>query len=174
MNRRKIFLLICVIGLQIIACHKVKKQASSIVVVAVDKLAQQKEKAVDKIIPQFDAYKADSKFNKERFKEFIQIEQGSDIKNIYCYADNIGIDASFQFAFSCDSTSAQKIIDKHHLVAATKASLDSYGLQKEFDWWKITRIKSLPLYTHEDEHQYYQYFWYDKANKQGYYLDFDM
>lgn len=127
---------------------------------------------VDKVIPTFDSYKADSEFNKKRFSQFIQVERTADIKNIYCYADEIGIDALYQFSFNCAPLTAQTIINKHKLVADTTNQPPQF--QREFSWWNIQQLNAMPHYIHNHHDTYFQYFWYDSATQQAWYLDYDI
>lgn len=126
--------------------------------------------AVDKVIPRFDAYTPDTKYNKERFKDFIKVDLTPDVKNIYCYDEAIGIDASYQFAFNCDTSTARKIIEAHQLK---RDPVKKYGIYREFEWWDIKKIEKLDLYTWEED-RYFKYFWYDEAEQKAYFLDFDM
>lgn len=86
-------------------CKRIKQKAKAIA-----------KDSADIVFPVFDSYKADTKYNKKRFADFLEIEITSDVKNIYCYNDAIGIDASYQFAFNCSEQTAAKIIAQHHLI----------------------------------------------------------
>ena len=50
----------------------------------------------DKVVSQFDAYKADTKFNNERFKDFLKVDLTSEVKDIYSFDDAIGINVDYQ------------------------------------------------------------------------------
>ncbi|PLX09708.1 MAG: hypothetical protein C0596_01205 [Marinilabiliales bacterium] len=129
---------------------------------------------VDKVFPRFDHDVPDTKSNKQRFKEFIQVELSSDIKNIYCFADNLGIDSDYMFAFNCNPETSQKIIDKHNLKLDTINTDNAFGIQHDFPWWDKDKIKELDKYSWTNGNEYYQYYWYDEDNQQAYYFDFDM
>uniref|UniRef100_UPI0023F1087C hypothetical protein n=1 Tax=Flavobacterium filum TaxID=370974 RepID=UPI0023F1087C len=159
-------------ALTIFSCNRIKNKGQEIS----DK-TDEKVKAknlFEKVFPHFDAYKPDTKFNKERFKDFIKVDITPDIKNIYCFDDAIGIDADYMFSFNCDTTTARKIIEKHQLKLDKETTDYGFGLQHDFDWWDKKKIEKLELYSWQGENQYFKYFWYDKTEEKAYYFDFDM
>lgn len=156
------------------SCERIKNKGEDIAAEIEEKVKNKSEDLADKVVPHFDAYTADTKYNKERFRDFLQVDLTPDIKNIYCFADAIGIDAGYQFAFSCDQSTAERIIQKHQLRLDSKTTDFAFGLQYDFDWWDKTKIEKLKLYSWEGEHQYYKYFWYDQKEQKAYYFDFDM
>jgi hypothetical protein len=151
------------------SCNRIKDKGDQLVHDA----EQRSDELVDKVIPHFDCTTPDTRFNRQRFTEFLQIEPTPDVKNIYCCDNRIGIDASYQFAFTCDSATAHRIIQQHQLIADS-AAIDCSGLQKDFAWWDKQKIASLHSYSREVSPGYYQYFWYDATDRQAYYFDFDL
>jgi hypothetical protein len=172
----KMVMLILLLGFS--SCHQARQKGKELVQQteqkAKDKITAHSKTAADKIIPQFDAYTPDTKFNKERFAEFIQVPLTPDVTNIYCFADNIGIDADYQFSFQCDTNTVKRIIAKHQLKPDAGNNDFAAGLQSDFKWWDKKKIASLPLYSWQGEHEYHKYFWYDKTAQQAYFFDFDM
>lgn len=128
--------------------------------------------AVNEVFPMFDAYTPDTKYNKERYTDFILDTLTPDVKNIYCFGDAIGIDANYQFAFSCNATTAQKIIAAHELKLDTANRFS--GFRSDFKWWDAEKIEKLDCYSWEGEHQYFEHFWYDEAEQKAYYTAYDM
>jgi hypothetical protein len=138
-----------------------------------------------------DPLAADTNFNKEMFFKFFKFKPTSDIKHIYCYADEIGIDASYWFNFSCSDITFQKIIyqldlrpNKHFLVSYDMEGnvLDSTlktgsiywgGLNSvPTPWWDTSFInKEIPYEKVKGD--IHRYLWYDKSHKTVYYLTFD-
>jgi len=127
---------------------------------------------IDNVFPHFDAYKPDTKFNKKRFKDFLQVELTDDIKNIYCFGDAIGIDAYYLFSFNCDTATVRKIIEKHQFKLDTIANR-TFGFQDDFEWWDKKKIEKLDLYTWEGD-RYFKHFWYDSTEQKAYYFDYDI
>lgn len=146
---------------------KVKKKAKK-------ELEYQTQRVVDKVFPPFDQDKPDTDNNKKRFKDFLKVKMTSDVKNIYCFDDAIGIDADYMFAFNCDSATSVKIIEVHELSIDTLNSDNGFGMQHDFEWWDKERIKKLQKYSWTNDDQYFKYYWYDKENNKAYFFDFDM
>lgn len=132
------------------------------------------KKQTDNVFPRFDHDKPDTDNNKKRFKDFIKVELTSDVKNIYCFNDEIGIDVDYMFAFNCDSTTSNNIIKKHELKLDTVNTECGFGMQHDFDWWDKERIAELPKYSWTNGEQYFKYYWYDEENEKAYFFDFDM
>lgn len=130
--------------------------------------------AIDKVIPHFDAHTPDTKYNKERFTEFLGIPLTPDVKNIYCYGDAMGIDASYYFVFSCDSSTARKVIEMNQLKRDTINTNTGFTLPADIKWWNEEHIRTLDKYSYEGEHQLFTHFWYDAKERQAYYLTYDM
>lgn len=163
-----------ILVLALISCGRIKHKGQQIAERTKQKIENKSNELADKIAPHFDAYKPDTKFNKERFLDFLQVDLTPDVRNIYCYDDAIGIDADYQFAFDCDTATVRRIIEKHGLVRASETSDDGFGLQNDFDWWDKKKIEQLDLYSREGSHQHFQYFWYDQKEQKAYYFDFDL
>ena len=159
---------ILIIGL--ISCNRVKNKVENI-----NKKAKEKTlKVIEKIHPSFDHDKADTENNKKRFKDFIKVETSQDIKNIFCFADEIGIDSDYMFAFNCNETTSAKIIELHHLTIDTINLDNGFAMQHNFEWWNKDRIKKLQKYSWSNGKQYFKYYWYDTENKKAYFFDFDV
>ncbi len=150
-----------------LAVRKVEDKAANV-------LRSQIQKAVVVVFPPFDHARPDTENNKIRFKDFIQVELTPDVENIYCFDDPIGIDQDYMFAFNCDSTTSQKIIQKHQLILDTLHMGNGSGMQHDFEWWDKKRIEQLPQYSWTNGKQYYKFYWYDAQNRKAYFFDFDM
>ena len=172
--KHTIFITTIIFVLTTISCKQIKNKGQEFVNKTEQKVKEKSIDFVDKVFPRFDAYQSDTKFNKKRFKDFLQVELTSDIKNIYCFDDAIGIDADYMFSFNCDSTTAIKIIEKHQLILNKEITDYAFGLQNDFDWWDKKKIEKLDLYSWQGENQYFKYFWYDKTEQKAYFFDFDM
>lgn len=129
---------------------------------------------IEKIYPPFDHHKPDTENNRKRFVDFLKIDITSDIKNIYCFDDAIGIDADYMFAFNCNAQTSKKIIEVHNMTMDTLNSDNGFGLQHDFEWWDKEKIKNLEKYSWTNNNRYFKYFWYDKEINKAYFFDFDM
>lgn len=139
-----------------------------------EKVKNESENLADKLAPHFDAYQADTKFNKARFKDFLKVELTPDISNIYCFDDAVGIDADYQFSFNCDTATVRRIIEKHQLKPDKTTKDYAFGLQNDFEWWNKKKIEKLDLYSWQSKNQYFKYFWYDRAEQKAYFFDFEL
>ena len=160
--------------LTLLSCDRIRNEGQEFADKTEEKVKDRSKDLVDKVVPQFDAYKPDTKFNKERFKDFLQVELSPDINTIYCFDDAIGIDADYMFSFHCDTNTVNKIIVKHQLTRNKTTSDYAFGLQHDLDWWDKKRIQTLDLYSWEGDHRYFKYFWYDNTEQKAYYFEFDM
>lgn len=156
------------------SCERIFNKGRELAGKTEEKVKHKAEDVVDKLSPRFDAYKPDTKFNQERFRDFLKVEFTPDIKKIYCFDDAIGIDADYQFSFNCDTATLRRIMEKHQLTLDQETTDYAFGLQHDFDWWDKKKIEKLPLYSWKGEHQYFKYFWYDPIDQKAYYFDFDM
>lgn len=144
-------------------------------------LQKGKEKTVQiaqKIFPPFDSDKPDTEANKKNFREFLKVDITPDVKNIYCFDDAIGQDADYMFSFSCNSITAQKIIDRLELKKDSLLGNNPESFQNDFFWWDKKRINELPSYSWqsnlENKKNVYKLFWYDEKNQKAYYFEYDM
>lgn len=144
-------------------------------------LQKGKEKTVQmaqKIFPPFDSDKPDTEANKKNFRHFLKVDITPDVKNIYCFDDAIGQDADYMFSFSCDSLTAQRIIERHELQKDSLVGNNPESMQNDFFWWDKKRISELESYSwqsnNEKRKNMYKLFWYDTKNEKAYYFEYDM
>lgn len=168
--KQTIHLLTFFFALALVSCDRIRDLTDR----TEEKVRNRSEDLVDQVFPHFDAYTPDTRCNKERFKDFLKVGLTPDIRNIYCFDDAIGIDADYMFSFNCDTTTARRIIEKHQLKRDRETTDYAFGLQHDFEWWDKKKIERLDLYSWQGDHQYFKYFWYDKADQKAYYFDFDM
>jgi len=121
----------------------------------------------------FDSKNPDTESNKKRFEEFFNFYPSPDVKNIYCFADELAFDHSYQFSFNCDKSTINKIVSELKLSLAYEPNNYSEYLQREFFWWDRECVKEIPPYFKEDDRNYW-FLWYDTTNNKAYYIAFDM
>jgi hypothetical protein len=99
------------------SCDRVKRKGHEVVDKteetlneAKQKAAKKKDQLIDKVFPTYDHDKADTENNRKRFKEHLQIDLTSDIKNIYAFGDFFGADYKVLVAFTCDKATIDKIV----------------------------------------------------------------
>ena len=170
----KIILSTLILLLLAFSCDRIKRKGKQTANNAKEKIKDKKDELADKLIPRFDSDAPDTKFNKKRFSEFFHFEPTPDVRNIYCYADLIGIDGKFFFSFNCDTTTLNRIINELNLIHRDQPDLTSIGLWQNFSWWDSAKIVTIPPFSKKVEHEMYWYLWYDSTKKKAYYMDFDM
>ena len=145
------------------------------IMVNAEKMIKDKsEKIIDKAFPHFDFDTSDTKFNKQRFTEYLQINLTDDILNIYCYGDFIGADYKVLFSFSCELPTIHKIIEKKGLKSINDPNDTGLLFQDEFIWWDKEKINHLKGYKNGKENEFWQYLWYDQDQKMAYYEEFSL
>ncbi len=156
------------------SCNRIKNNGRQLMAKTEEKIRDTRDKGVDKIIPTFNAYTPDTKFNKKRFREFLEVEPTADVKGIYCYDDAIGIDADYVFAFTCDDSTIQKIVKQLKLVKTVKDSAFGLGFGPNLPWWDTAIISTIDPYWKKGAHETFWYLWYDKNSKNAYFQTYDM
>jgi hypothetical protein len=149
-----------------------KNKGQEIVNKTEHKVKSKSKDFVDMLFPRFDSYNADTEYNKKRFEEYLDIELTSDIKEIYCFADFIGIDYKVLFSFTCDSTTIQEIINRKNLKLTDENNDKGLLFPDDFKWFDKEIIERLRPFKKGKENKFWQYLWYDKENKKAYYEEF--
>ena len=155
-------------------CQRVKRKANDLVQKTKETANEKKSDLEDKIIARFDAYEPDTKFNKKRFSEFFGFYPPQDIKNIYCHADEMGIDHQYQFSFVASFTSINRIISNLALEKSNIPISNSTSFSKDFPWWDGNKLLKLPPYWKKGKHEVFTFLWYDSTTKKAYYNSYDM
>ncbi|MGN6493896.1 MAG: hypothetical protein ACTHLE_17995 [Agriterribacter sp.] len=158
----------------IFSCDRIKAKGRVVVNGTKEKIKNAKDKAVDQVLPTFDSYTPDTKFNKKRFEEFFGFAPTPDVSNIYCFGDQMGIDSKFFFSFTCDTVTRDRIVSHLKLSPSSEPGSFGSGLWRDFPWWDSATIMTLHPFKRKGEHEYYQYLWYDNRSCKLYYMDFDM
>ena len=169
-----IYFLTVIFFLTHLSCQRIKNEGHQVVNKTKQTITEKKSDLGDKIIAHYDSYIPDTKFNKKRFSEFFMFYPSSDVKNIYCYADEMGIDHEYQFSFNCDTMTINKIISNLNLKKGTVDENNSSGLWHNFPWWDSSKIEKLKPFSKKGSNETYWYLWYDASKQKAYYFSFDM
>lgn len=124
--------------------------------------------------PPFDSITPDTENNKFHYEHLLNLKITPDVRNLYSFGDEIGIDASYYIAFECNLETAKSIINANNLKLDSELGIGIIGGYKS-KWWNEAEIEALPryVYTNEDK-TYFKYFWYNEKNNHAYFLDFDL
>jgi len=177
MNRLSLILALL---LTVFSCDKIKRKGDVVVdktkesvAEAKQKIGDKKDRLLDKVFPSYDSDKPDTKNNKKRFSEHLQIEPTSDIKNIYTYGDFLGIDYKVLIAFTCDQSTIDKIVAVKKMQRSTKDDTGLFFLD-EFKWWNKDSIQMPEPYKIGQDAEYWEYLWYDPKSRQAFYEEFSL
>jgi hypothetical protein len=160
--------------LPFISCGRIKDEGNKVYEDTKTSIKNKKDDVVDDLINTYDPYHPDTKYNRKRFTEFFLFSPTEDVKNLYCYADEMGIDHKYQFSFNCSLATINRIINNLKLEKGTTSENRGIGLWVKFPWWDAALIETLDPYYNKGEHKAYWYLWYDGANQKAYYFSFDM
>jgi uncharacterized protein (UPF0333 family) len=167
--------------LTLFSCDRVKRKGDAVVYKTKQAASETKQKIsdkanylVDKVFPTYDNGKADTENNKKRFKEHLQVDLTSDVKNIYAYGDFLGADYKVLIAFTCDQATVDEIIAVKKMQLTTSKDDDGLFFLDEFKWWDKDKIELLEPYKMGKEAKYWQYLWYDPKTKQAFYEEYSL
>lgn len=161
--------------LVIMSCDRIKRKGSHVYQSAKKTIKEKRDNLGDKIIRRYDADVPDTRFNKQRFSEFFGFYPTADVKNIYCYSDQMGIDASFWFAFECNDTTFKKIKQNLQLQEPDTSRIlpgGSDGREVSMPWWDTAYINKNHSYDAQRGDLYW-YLWYDRKKGKVYLYTFD-
>jgi len=97
-----------------------------------------------------------------------------DVKDIHYYSDFLAIDFTVLLAFTCDSSTIQRIINANGLKLAV-GNDTGLGTSFKFNWWDPEIIKTIRPFKNNVKYDGpHKYLWYDKDNKKAYYQKFSM
>ncbi|MDQ3279447.1 MAG: hypothetical protein M3Q06_14055 [Bacteroidota bacterium] len=167
--------------LTLFSCDRIKRKGDAVVDKTKQaasatklKISNKVNNEVDNVFPTYDNGKADTENNKKRFKEHLQVDLTSDVKNIYAYGDFLGADYKVLIAFVCDKATFEKIIAVKKMQLTTSKDDDGLFFLEEFKWWDKDKIELLEPYKVGKEAEYWQYLWYDPKTRQTFYEEYSL
>ncbi len=158
------------LSMTVLSCGKIKHKGHQVLNNSKDAVTEQ----IDQVFPTYNAHDADTKHNKDRFKEHLQIELTGDVKDLYTYGDFMGIDYAVLMSFSCDQATIDRIVKKNGLQLSTEDDRCGISYPGMFNWWKQDTIDKLIPYKAGEEDEYWQYLWYNPKTRQAFYEEFSM
>ncbi|HEX2683362.1 MAG TPA: hypothetical protein VHL77_05500, partial [Ferruginibacter sp.] len=166
--------------LSVLSCGKLRQKRDSVlsetrktVNDARRQIGEQKNKLADKILPGYDSGTPDTESNKKRFKEHLQVALTEDVSNIYAYGDFLGSDYKVLIAFTCDSSTINKIVSVKKMQKTANHD-NGLSFPDEIKWWNKDKIALLIPYKKGKEAENWEYLWYDAKTKQAFYEEFSM
>jgi len=166
-NQISLYLLI-LICLTVCSCSRIKNKGQEVTHKIERKVMKVTKYIVNEVFPMYDAHSADTKYNKQRFVDNLKIELTPDVKEIYCDFP-LGIDYKVLIAFTCDSSTIQRIISEKKLALSKEEDI-GLNFGEEFAWWDKEKLHRIRPYIQGEENKYWHYLWYDKEHQKAYYL----
>lgn len=167
--------------LTLFSCDRIKRKGDAVVDKTKQAASETKQKIsdkgnnlVDEVLPTYDNGKPDTENNKKRFKEHLQVDLTSDVKNIYAYGDFLGADYKVLIGFTCYQTTIDKIIAAKKMQLTTSKDDDGLFFLDEFKWWDKDKIELLEPFKVGKEAEYCQYLWYDPKTRQAFYEEYSL
>ena len=112
----------------------------------------------------YDPTKPDTPANKKGFKAILRVDPNQNVKDIYFFADEHGIDPVYCIAFQTSSEVVQKIIANFNLQERENASWKEpfNRLPTEFAWWNAEeRSKSKYYFSRKESPENEYRLWFD-------------
>jgi hypothetical protein len=169
-----VYICTIILVVTLFSCDRITRKGQEVVDKTIEKISEKKAEVVDEVIPTFDSYKPDTKFNKKRFRAFFGFDPRPDVNRIYCFGDQIGIDSRFMFSFQCSTSTKTKIVTHLDLTKSEKPDNSSSDLWQKFAWWDSLKIVTINPYWSKTEHEHYRYLWFDSTKQMLYFIDFDL
>ena len=161
-------------ALTLFSCGRIKSKGEEVVDKANSKIKTKKDDLIDKVFTTYNSGKSNTKYNKERFKEHLQIGLPADVKDIYAYGDFLGADYKVLIAFNCEPTTINAIVAAKKMVLSDKLNDSGLLFGEEFPWWNQQKIESIVPYKAGVDGEYWYYLWYDSRTKNTYYEEFSL
>ncbi|PZR21375.1 MAG: hypothetical protein DI535_28400 [Citrobacter freundii] len=177
---KRLLSLLPVLLLCMLSCGRIKRKSEQIADQAKEKIAEvrknvqdKKEEWIEKFNPTYDYANPDTKYNKKRFTQYLEIVPSADVKNIYAYGDFLGADYKVLISFSCDQSTIDTIIHKKGMQPAGRKGGGLF-FSDEFPWWDKNKIDSLEAHKKGAEYEYWEYLWYDAETKRAFFEEYSM
>ncbi len=163
--------------LTVFSCDRIKRKGDQIVDKTKAKIIEKKnaaiQKVTNKLFTNYNHDKADTKANRKIFADFFGFPVTPDVYNLYAYADELGIDASYYLAFECNDSTIEKIKQEFDLEQDKTETSFGGGLNSSPTfWWDTAFINKAKPFSKQEKNLYW-YLWYDKPKKKAYFLTFD-
>ncbi len=175
MNMKSIrLILIIIISLTIPSCDKIKNKGLELYEYTEDAIKIKSKDLSDKIFPIFDSETSNTKYNKERFNEYMEIELTDDIDSIYSFGDFLGSDYKILISFKCAPKTIDKIVKAKNMKLSEDAKDNGLLFSGEFKWWDKDVIEKIQPYVRIDKSGDRFYLWYNMNTQKAYYEQFSL
>jgi hypothetical protein len=111
--------------------------------------------------------------NRAGFERHVGFEVPDTVSDLYYYADELGVDVTYQLGFAADRATVDRIVAELNLVQREATFNATFA--REFDWWDADAVEALTPYGwSNDDGDYYRILWYDPTAGRVYYLEYSL
>ncbi len=153
-----------------VSCTETKQKISSVN----DRILGLAFYFIDRLLPSYDSDRPDTENNKKRFESHLETDFNPSVKNIYSYADFLGIDYSVHIAFEADSQTINQIIQNKDMKIVSEEKGGGLYNGLDFPWWHRYELEKMVPYQYGNLGDYMEFLWYDRNNGKAYYQEFSM
>ena len=123
----------------------------------------------------YDVETADTPANRDGFERHFGFVPDASVTKVYYYADELGVDASYQLSFKCSRETVNRIIDKLSLESVPPERADSLlDPRDDLPWWNPDSIDKREFWLKEEENAYYWQLWYSDRDQTAFYLEYSV
>lgn len=114
----------------------------------------------------YDAKKPDTGENRRGFARVTGINPDSDVTKIYFYADEMGPDPLYCFAFQTSQKTVQNILEKFQLKESENTEWqEPFPVPDDLFWWDAGERKNSRFYSaRQEQTETVYYFWHNPDN----------
>lgn len=111
----------------------------------------------------YDVKTPDTKANRNGFANIIGIQPGDEVREVYFYADELGFDPLYCFAFLSSSRPVEEIIKRFQLAKKENTVWKNpFPVPSDLFWWNADERKISDFYFAKVKHnEILYYFWHN-------------
>jgi hypothetical protein len=107
------------------------------------------------------------------FARHIGFEVPPAVSGLYCYADEIGVDVTYQLAFTADSATVERVVAALSLKQGQPGFV--VGIGRELPWWQPEDHAALvPYWRQTSDGGYFWFLWYDRVSQRVWLLEYSV
>jgi hypothetical protein len=172
--RQTISILIIIYIVELVSCDRIRNKGEEIANKTENKIKSKSVEMSDKVFPIFDSEVPDTKFNKRRFEEYLEVEISEDVDSIYAFGDFLGADYKILFSFKCSPETIDEIVKRKGMAVSEKVNDGGLMFSDEFQWWDKGATERIQPYCKIDSTKSHFYLWYDSRRQKAYYEQFSL
>ncbi|MFP6872133.1 MAG: hypothetical protein VCA55_01375 [Verrucomicrobiales bacterium] len=123
----------------------------------------------------YDLDRADTEANRRGFEQHFGFVPPGSVTGVYYYADELGIDVSYQLSFKCQRATVERIIRDLSLRPVPPGRVERLlDPRDDLPWWQPGAIDGRDLWIREEEQHYHRQLWYSERDQMAFYLEYSV